>query len=171
MSDITIRASVFGETLTHFFTHKEQRCFSPDGSNMKVVFSGGDADAFTLVLLHESTHVVDFALGISAYEKSDNRQNSFFRKIWVNSQELAPPYSGEIINRSVFREAEGGRPIEIRDAAMVYRTLATTPFVDLYATASEAEDLSSLVSFYELWKVYHVSPEIIVTDRTGRNGL
>ncbi len=166
-SDVTFRASLFGESLTQFFTHKEQRCFQPDGSDVSVDFEGGDMDAFTYVLLHEATHVVDFALGLSALRNAPNSHAPIFAGIWENGSTLAPPYAGSIISENVFREAEGGHPIKIGEAADVYRALAGTPFVDLFATASEAEDLSSAVAFDVLWRQDHISPKVIVRNKTG----
>ncbi len=166
-SDVTIRASIFDESLTQFFTHKEQRCFRPDGSGVRVEFEGGDMDAFTYVLLHEATHVVDFALGFAAVGNGSDHHAPIFAGIWEGGRRLAPPYAGSIVARNVFREAEGGHPIRIGEAVDVYRSLAETPFVDLFATASEQEDLSSAAAFYVLWKQDHLSPKVVVSGSAG----
>ena len=59
MYDITLRASVIGESLTQFLTIKENRVFRDDGSGLAVTVTGKGTDALTYVLLHESSHVVD----------------------------------------------------------------------------------------------------------------
>lgn len=64
--DITLRASVIDESLSTFLTNKERRVFIDDGSGDTVTLKGTGTDALTFVLLHESTHVVDFTCGITS---------------------------------------------------------------------------------------------------------
>ena len=158
--DITFRASLLIETLSHFLTTKEQRCFSPDGSRVSVVINAGSMDALTYVFLHEATHVVDFSLGIS-----DRKNNPFSVEIWISQHDLAPPYDKKIISQNVFRT--NGHPFGVSTAPQIYRSLSTTPFVSLYASASIHEDLAELAAYHELYVRFHTSPSIEVRDASG----
>ena len=101
-----------------------------------------------------------FPLGIS-----DRTNNPFSRGIWVSQHDLAPPYDKEIISQNVFRK--NGHPFRISTAAQIYRSLSTTPFVSLYASASINEDLAELVAYHELYVRFQTSPSIEVRDGSG----
>ena len=52
--DITLRASLFGESLSDYLTNKEGRLFAADGSGRTVRVEASGADALTYVLLGAS---------------------------------------------------------------------------------------------------------------------
>jgi hypothetical protein len=157
--DVTFRASVFKETLSQFFTTKENRCFSPDRSNDHLLVDAGNLDAFDYVFLHEATHVLSLSSGWPV-----QNNNPFNLKIWLSDKELAPRYGGEAIAQNYFR---GGHRFPAAEAVGIYSSLARTPFVDLWATVSEEEDLASLLAFHQIWSEFHVSPKFEVMDSAG----
>ena len=157
--DITLRASIVNELLSSFLTTKERRVFSDDGSGITVAVEGTGTDALTYVLLHESTHVVDSACGITAEPHSQ-----FTAGIWAAHREMVSELASSMAATTYFH---GGHPIGIGKAATVYDALAQTPFVSLYATASRNEDFAELVAWDEVLKQHEGSLVIEVHDAHG----
>jgi hypothetical protein len=159
--DITLRASILDEPLSTFLTTKEQRVFTKDGSGVTVTVTGTGTDAVTYVLLHESTHVTDFACGITAQP-----QSWFGVGVWASQTAMVAPLADSIAAKTYFR---GGQRVSMGQAATVYDALAQTPFVSLYSTAEPQEDLAELVAWREIQKEHHGDLVITVGDAHGKS--
>lgn len=157
--DITLRASIVDESLSTFLTTKERRVFVDDGSGTTVTVAGTGTNALTYVLLHESSHVVDKGCGITA-----NPHSRFVDGIWASLKEMTPSVAA-ITPRTYFR---GGSKLPAAEAEATYVALSRTPFVSLYATASEAEDFAELVAWHEILKQHQGDLVIEVTDARGK---
>lgn len=157
--DITLRASIFDESLSRFLTTKERRVFTDDGSGTVVSVEGTGTDALTYVLLHESTHVMDKSCGLTA---SGSR---LVGGIWSDESDLAPQLSSSVAATTIFR---GGSRIEVGRAVGLYDALSTSPFVTLYATASSSEDLAELVAWHEIQNQHHGNLIVSVSDSLGK---
>ena len=157
--DITLRASIVDESLSTFLTTKERRVFVEDGSGTTVTITGTGTNALTYVLLHESSHVADKGCGITA-----NPHGRFAEGIWVSLKEMTPSVAA-IAPRTYFR---GGSKLPAAEAEATYDALSRTPFVSLYATASEAEDFAELVAWHEILKQHQGNLVIEVTDARGK---
>jgi len=157
--DITLRASILDEPLSTFLTTKERRLFIDDGSGVSVTVSGTGIDALAYVLLHESSHVMDFACGVTT--ESNSR---FVAGVWANGKELVPELASSPVAATYFR---GARRLGVGQAQNLYDSLARSPFVSLYATASQREDFAELVAWHEILKQHHGSLVIEVNDARG----
>lgn len=140
--DITLRASLLNESLTDFLNTKEGNLFQDDGSGLRVRFDAGRTDALSYILLHEATHVVDQALGLTA-----DSAGPFRARTWVAPRQLAEPYASSLAAKTWFR---GAPRIPVGQAPAYYRALARTPFVSFYATAAASEDLAELTAWRQL---------------------
>jgi hypothetical protein len=158
--DITLRTSILDEQLSTFLTTKEHRVFTDDGSGLTVAVKGTGTDALTYVLLHESTHVVDKSCGITT-----EPHNRFDAGIWTSQKKMVPQLASSVATTTVFR---GAGPLGVGQAASVYDALARTPFVSLYATASNMEDFAELVAWHEVLKQHHGDLIIEVNDARGK---
>jgi hypothetical protein len=161
LDDITLRASILDELLSNFLTMKERREFREDGSGITVTVKGTGTDALTYVLLHESTHVMDFACGITKKSHSPAVAG-----IWVNQKKMVPRLASSVAATTYF---SGGHPLGFAQAATVYDALSQTPFVSLYATASPREDFAELVAWHEILGQHHGDLVIEVDDANGKN--
>jgi hypothetical protein len=159
MLSMTFRADILHQSASAFLTWKEQQCFMPDRSNYQVSINAGDVGAFTYVLLHEATHVVDFSRGFSA-----QKSNPFHVGIWSDKGKLLPPYDAILMSGNEYRT---GKPFGMSQAPDVYRSLAMTPFVDLYGSHGEQDDLAELAAFYVLSKEFQTNPTVEVRDGNG----
>ena len=156
--DLTLRAGILSEMLSEFLTTKEQKVFSEDGSGTTVSINA-PGSALVYVLLHESTHVVDRALQLTM--KLDPR---FTAGIWLDRTRLDEPWSAMAIASNPFRR---NPRVPISEAPALYRSLAESPFVSLYATAAAPEDFAELVAWRALALRSAHPLEIVVRDRSG----
>lgn len=62
MNSIAVRAGALHETVSELVTRKERTLFDSAGSELSVTVDGGTLNAMVYVLLHEATHIVDFAV-------------------------------------------------------------------------------------------------------------
>jgi hypothetical protein len=161
MFDIALRSELFHDTLTNFLNTKEATVFMPDASGYSVHMDAGDMPVLTYILLHEGTHGVDKALGLTA------RGESRFRAgIWADKgRTLAPPYDTSLISKIVWR---GGSKLPLGEAPALYAALSKTPFVSLYSAANAVEDLAETVAWEQLSTRFAVNLVIRVTDREGK---
>jgi hypothetical protein len=157
--DITIRASVLKESLSTFLTTKEHRVFTADGSGITVSVEGSGVDALTYLLLHESTHVLDYSCNITTEPHS-----RFVEGIWTDTHTMVPQLASSAAATTYFHQ---GRPLGFGKAVTVYDSLAQSPFVSLYATASEREDLAELVAWREIMTRHGGNLRIEVSDSQG----
>ncbi|OON62388.1 hypothetical protein B0920_02665 [Massilia sp. KIM] len=157
--DITLRASILKESLGQFLSTKEKRLFADDGSGHSVSIEASGMDALGYVLLHEASHVVDMALGIT-----EDRQAPLVRGIWAGGRELAPALAASPAAATPFRRAPA---LPAARARAVYDALADTPFVSLYATAAAGEDFAELVSWHEIARRHGGKLAILIRDAKG----
>ncbi|OYX66159.1 MAG: hypothetical protein B7Y88_04465 [Sphingomonadales bacterium 32-64-17] len=143
--DITLKASLLHDSLTDFLNTKEQRLFVDDGSGFSIGFDAGDSDALTYILLHETSHVVDQVLQLTA-----SPANRFGAGIWEDPRILAMPHADSLAARTPFRRHP---PVPGRHAPAYYQSLSNSPFVSFYATAAASEDLAEAFA----WEQLHTS--------------
>lgn len=146
--DVIIRGSVFGETVSEWLTAKERTCFDASRSTLQVEVEAGRLDAIRYAMLHEATHMVDKALGLTpAWDPKGPpavpSRSPFTRGIWKSPFEIAPPYASPVLQAVTFNP---GTSLSIARAPEVYGALGRTPFVSLYASRSWSEDVAELVA-------------------------
>ena len=157
--DITLKASLLGDSLSDFLNTKERRLFEEDGSGFVVSFDAGDADALTYILMHEASHMVDQVMGLTG-----GPENAFVRGIWEGNRELAHPFADSLAAQTPFRRQPA---IPARYAPAYYESLRNSPFVSFYATAAAPEDLAELLAWQQLRARYDEHLTLKVSDRAG----
>jgi hypothetical protein len=148
--DLTVRAGVLHESVSEFLTKKERTCFDSSGSTRTVAIEAGSLEAIVYVLLHEATHMVDGALGLTPVEGRTPAADAdlLTTGVWVDRLTVAGAYADPLLDGLVYRR--GGRPIAVSDAHKVYGALQRTPFVSLYATSNWHDDVAELVAWHHL---------------------
>ena len=159
--DLTFRASIIEEPLSNFLTIKERRVFGSDEQSKSVTVTGTGTDALTYVLLHESSHILDFSCGINT-----SFPNSFNEGIWTEYHTMIPALAQTPVAKTYFR---GSSPLSIDQASVVYDSLAASPFVSLYSTASAREDFAELVAWREMQLKY--GSTLTVSLEAGDKGV
>jgi len=167
--DITIRASVLGETVSEFLTAKERTCFDTAGSSLSVSIEAGTLDALVYVLIHEATHVVDSSLRITPGARPGDKPGTappataFTEGVWSDRTIIAPPYRDPLLERVKFRA--GGEMMPIDRAATVYEALRRTPFASLYGSSNWHDDVAESVTWYHLTERIRQPYRIVIRDK------
>ncbi len=162
--DLTIRAGVLHESVSEFLTNKERTCFDSSGSERTVVVEAGALEAIVYVLLHEATHMVDGALGLTPIEgrRAEADADLLTTGVWTDRLTAANAYANPLLDGLAYRR--GGRPIPVSEAHKVYGALQRTPFVSLYASSNWHDDVAELVA----WQPSHEPDGAAVPPRGAR---
>ncbi|SDF91170.1 hypothetical protein [Terriglobus roseus] len=149
--DIVIHASVLDETVSAFFTRKEQGCYRASTSGETIAIEAGSQDAVLYVLLHEAMHVVD---GIPPVQSTAayTTPRSLAADIWNDSLTVNPPYRSPFLEGACFRT---GTPGSMDNAQDTYKALQSSPFASLYGSKNWYDDSAELVALYHLTQVLH----------------
>ena len=156
--DITIRAGILGEDVSDWMTQRERTCFNVKDSPLSVSVEAGKLDAIFYVLLHEATHVVDLALGITP-------SNMFTEGVWSDRVMPASKYREPLLEHIKFRR--GGQAIAIGKAESVYDALRKTFFASLYGSSNWGDDLAESVTLHHMTEVLK-QPYRIVNRKDGK---
>jgi hypothetical protein len=147
------------KTISDWVTYKEQTCFDFKGDDStRIVVNCGDVfTGFMYVLLHESTHIVDYLQLFTPYVDwsindigfgSEQKETDFTADIWENYYTPLPHYDFSARKDLTFYGWWGGPKISAKRALSVYDDLSYTPFVSLYASTSWAEDFAEFITWY-----------------------
>jgi len=161
---ITFRAAILNETVSQWLTWKENTGFDTTHSTIRIRVEGGLLNALVYVLLHETTHVVDAALGIAGKLEGKLLDSStaadFAAGIWEGRNIVSPRLRDTLLQRIVYRT---GKPLPVDEAEAVYMALQKTPFVSLYGSCARSEDLAEYVTVFHLTHRLKQPFTIIVT--------
>ncbi len=135
-----------------------------------VVVEAGALDAIVYVLLHEATHMVDGALGLTPVEGSSPAADAglLTTGVWTDRLTVASAHANPLLDELIYRR--GGRPIPVSDAHKVYGALQRTPFVSLYASSNWHDDVAELVAWHHLTSRMGQPYRIVVRERDQLRG-
>lgn len=153
---ITLNPAALKAGLSETLTNRERSCFVPRAGWDVRVDAGTRYKGLLYALLHEGTHGLDYAAGISPYcddtmpkyyWPAEAVSGSYFYKTW--SDYSVPFKRSDFHGRDMitFYGLGGGPKIDITGAKYVYAGLEKSPFISLYGSRSWAEDLAELATF------------------------
>lgn len=169
----TIRAGVLHQTVSEWLTAKEATLFEATPvSTGRVAVEAGTRDAMLYVLLHEGTHVVDGALGLTPPMPRDGApappaSTPFTAGVWRERLIAEAPYRDALLEQVAFRQ--GGRPLRRDQARDLCAALRRTPFVSVYASTNWYDDLAETLAVYHLTEKLHEPFRIVVGDGERRS--
>ncbi len=150
---------VLKNNISDWITHKENTCFINDNPDISIEIDCGTAyNGFLYILLHESTHIVDYVKIITPYVEEaligilgmKIETKEFTQGIWADYSIPEKDYDYNYRKSITFYGFGGGPKINISDSGNVYKQLSQTPFVSIYGSKSWAEDLAEFLAFYHL---------------------
>lgn len=166
MFDLTIRAGVLGETISELVTRKERTIFDRGDSRLELSIDAGGGDAILYVLLHEGAHMVDRSLRMTPEPGSSGSGqpavSPLLREAWSSRTEIADPAVRAVLGGLAYRHS--GAVVGIRQARMIYETLAHSSFASLYGSANWNEDIAELLAWHHLTQVLGQPYEIAIRD-------
>ncbi len=164
---IVASPDVLHETLSEWLTRKERTAFRPvDGYEIDLTATP-DTDALLYVLLHETSHLIDFRMHFTPPNDPTSTEppTAYTSGVWANPYTPVPAYdfAGRAGLTFYFRPDQR---IPASQAVSIYQGLAKTPFCSLYASRVASEDFAELCTNFFLDKVMHST----VTVQVKRNG-
>ncbi len=169
---MVFNSSVFSKNMSDLLTEKEQTCFTKDDISYNIsIDCGKKYNGFYYILLHESTHAVDYVMNITPYTEIHYKKylrlagtdTDFTRNIWDGYDRAHDRFlfTGHLLFYS-------SRPqLHISEAIDIYRDLSRSPFVSLYGSLSWAEDLAEMATFYH---ITHIMKEPFVINVMHNHG-
>lgn len=142
-------------------TEREATAFHDDGSGKVYVTTGTYASAFTYLLLHESTHALDYSRRIGPYVEEhlaplQSKQPRaaglapLIDEVWAEYRQPRSTSDFERRDKISFYGFRKGPHLRYRQAVSLYTGLINSPFVSLYGAQMMPEDIAELVSIYWL---------------------
>ena len=157
-SFIVFNPLILNADMADWIAYREGGAFIPDGTNRLVVECSAKQGALFFLLLHESTHVVDYVRTITPYVEPDlvpitgKRASRFTNGVWADYRKPLP--ACDIPGRTNFRAyGMGGARLAASHMRPMYEALSGTPFVSLYASKLWVEDIADTVSFHHMKKL------------------
>ncbi|MBU1076753.1 MAG: hypothetical protein KKH98_05630 [Spirochaetes bacterium] len=150
---------VLRKNISQVITEKEMTCFKKDTDEIDVKINCmTNHSGFLYILLHESTHAVDYVNNITPYVEpvmakvtgEINKKSRFTKDIWEEYAEPEDKYDYKYRSDITYYGMNDGPKINISEAADFYKQLKETPFTSSYASLNWAEDLAEFVTFYQL---------------------
>jgi len=161
------------KSISSWLTYRENSCFKDDGSDTIITVSGGKRySGFTYVLLHESTHAVDYVTHVTPYVEEGLRKTGhprstpFIDGIWKELRKPLERYDFPLRSSLTFYGLKDPA-IPLSRAPELYRGLEQTPFASLYGSMSWAEDIAEFVFFHHLTRKLG-QPYVIRVSRKGK---
>jgi hypothetical protein len=161
---IAVRAGALHETVSELVTRKERTLFASAGSKLSVAVDGGSLNAMVYVLLHETTHIVDFTVNATPDPDHPSGNHPLVGGIWQDGRTPADEYRPPILMSIFWRT---GRAMPIMRAADLYDALGRTPFISVYASCDSHDDLAELVAWTELTGRLHQPYRILISNGTN----
>lgn len=144
-------------SLSEAYTMKENTCFKKDKNIRLEVELSETLNGILYVLLHETTHSIDFTKRITPFTHGEMlkyvspfHESEITKQIWDNYYQLKAKYKSEIFSKISFYGFNNGPILKLSEAKHLYKKLEKTPFVSLYSTFSWAEDIADLYTIQYL---------------------
>lgn len=156
-----VNPDVFSKTFSDWITYREGSVFRAGDGKMKLgINCGKKYNALMYLLVHESTHIVDYVHNINPYVEYSSadvfgikeNSKSFTGGVWDDYDTPVSQYSVDDSDKLSFYGLSG---VTMPDSKIsyLYEKLKNTPFVSLYGCRNWAEDLADSLTFYHLTQI------------------
>jgi len=153
---MVINPLVLRHNASELLTLKERTCYIIDEPEYTVRFNTGTrCSGLLYILLHESTHLVDYVLHITPYvddainDYLDRHitRTPFTDRVWTAYSRPVKKlsFTGSVSFYGIRKPA-----LKLSESFNIYRELSSSPFVSLYGSQTWAEDLAEMLSFYHI---------------------
>lgn len=170
--NLFINSATLQNDISSWMTQREDSCFKeePDTADaIRIVQDcGNEYTGFMYILLHETTHVVDYVCTITPYLSNAIKEilnkklvhTRFTKGVWDTYYTPVKEYDYVLRSEITFYGLRGGPKISKRDAETVYRRCGETPFASLYGSQNWTDDLAEFVTWHYYTSVLNQPYEI-----------
>ncbi len=160
-------SQLFVHSISDWLTYRENSCFKKADLTIDIEIDCGEKYlGIDYILLHESTHAVDYIRTFTPYvsrslqmiQQKSEEEAAFTEDVWKDYftpiSRYDYPYRKGITFYGVNPNnlSETAPKISNKNCIELYRQLSATPFVSIYGSISWIEDFADFVSFYHLTK-------------------
>ncbi len=173
-SILILNPIVLKKSLTELLTYKENTCFNNDNENIGLEIKVSDDYLGLLyILLHESTHIVDYIKGITPFVEPDmvklygeNKDASpFTTEYWDDYRQFKDSIPGRYRGKINFYSNMKNLKISNTEILEVYSDFSKTPFATLYSYSNWAEDLADYCTVYYLTRIMKLDYRICIYNK------
>lgn len=156
---LILNPDVLKNDISGRLTYRENSCFIKNSPDFRIEVDSGEAfKGLMYILLHETTHIVDYIKNYTPYVEEElrelkqikTRSTDFVKGIWTGYSKAVEQYDYMLRDKVTFYGWNKGPKINISDALGLYRQMSDRPFASLYGSQSWAEDFAEFVTFYHL---------------------
>lgn len=162
-----LNARLFLHSISEWLTHRENSCFNNDELSIDIKIDCGEKYlAIDYIMLHESTHAVDYIKNFTPYvshslqeiRQEKIKDTPFIEGVWEDYFTPISKYDYPYREKTAFYGInpktlkENTSKISNKKSIELYKQLSSTPFVSIYASLSWVEDFADFVSLYHLTK-------------------
>ncbi len=153
--------NVLKKNITELLSFKEITNFIQEKNWDIILDCGTKYSGFFYILIHESTHIVDYVHRITPYTEPslknlypDMKTSTPFTLGYWNDY-YKPDTEFAFRSKITFYGIGKGPALKYSEAPEIYKNLAMSPFPTLYSSISWAEDIAEFVTFYHLTEKLH----------------
>jgi hypothetical protein len=159
--------SVFKMNMTDWTTYKVNTCFKKSDKHIDIKINTGKKYSSLMgILLHETSHVIDFHNKISFNRLKKVNTKLLFDGIWYDLKNPIKKYNQLVEDKISFYGIKNGPNIENTKAEIIYTKLMNTPFVSLYGSMNMRDDFAELMTYYILTKKLNQPYEIKILQNS-----
>jgi hypothetical protein len=163
---LILNPEVLRHNISDWVTYREQTCYKPRDAQDKDIRvridCGIEYTGLTYVLLHETSHIIDYMRHYTPYVEDNIRElglgvqeTAFTSPIWQTYNQ-PQPVNDFTKRKELSFYGVGRKPtIHFAEADALYKDLSRTPFSSLYGSRNWAEDFAEYITWYYLTQVLH----------------
>ena len=170
---LVLNPYLFSTSLSEMLTYKENTIYKTETGDIKAnIKLSGNFLGLLYILLHEGTHILDYALRISPYvepgmaqfQEAKKNSSPFSEETWDDYDKPKPGFQASYQGRISFYSEDENVKVPRKEAKQVYEELAGLPFVSVYSYSNWAEDLAEYAAFYILTQTQGLDYSINVVE-------
>ncbi|MDO9067120.1 MAG: hypothetical protein Q7W05_01530 [Deltaproteobacteria bacterium] len=159
---LVLNPAILSTGISKWIREKELSAFKNDIAdiNLTVECREGNMTALVYIMLHETTHIMDYVSGCTPYVEKDLAHrgksldsSSFTGEAWLDYDLPLARYDFPLRSKLGFYGAAKDSGISRSELPGLYRSLAATPFTNLYASQNWAEDFAETAAFSSLARI------------------
>ena len=145
-------------TISEVLTRREMSAFKKNLRDMSVAINAGNQPGFLYILLHESSHAVDYIRhitpmiepGMEKVNKDLPSTTAFVRGTWQSYKQPEAGCDFPLRKEVTFYGLNHGPKISLSEAKTLYQGLEGSCFASLYGSQNWAEDFAEYFALYHL---------------------
>jgi hypothetical protein len=156
---LVLNPAILRTGISKWIRDKELSAFRNDRSDIDLIVecNEGDMTALVYIMLHEMAHIIDYVSGCTPYVEKDLAGRGkaldaapFTAAAWLDYDRPRTDFDFQLRSKMGFYGAAKDGGISRSELPALYRSLAATPFTNLYASQNWAEDFAETAAFSSL---------------------